>query len=216
MTGMQQKRRMRKSNDEKKYVENIAGEREEKEHEKRTNQTGICGSGKTDDAQIQFLYQLLACLRVGRRHLPSGGSDPPDCGAPVSYEPGKCADHGQHQSHTLERHPDRSPVVCAAGKMVRGGNPGADHRICQLCGVTGDRVPVRGTGFRHRRQDFYHRRTGDPVWCFHELGGRVPLLAAEMVGMVVRIWESGCGCSGPFSCGKIEEAKAGERSCLTK
>ena len=41
MTGMQQKRRMRKSNDEKKYVENIAGEREEKEHEKRLGQIKI-------------------------------------------------------------------------------------------------------------------------------------------------------------------------------
>ncbi len=70
--------------------------------------------------------------------------------------------------------------------MGRRRRARADYRLCELRVFGSDRVSEGRTGVRHRLQNLYHCRAGDPVRHLYELGAGGSVLGRNAFGDCVR------------------------------
>ena len=70
--------------------------------------------------------------------------------------------------------------------MGRRRRARADYRLCELRVFGSDRVSEGRTGVRHRLQNLYHCRAGDPVWDIFQLGAGDDLLDLETDGNMLK------------------------------
>lgn len=77
---------------------------------------------------------------------------------------------------------DRSKSLSVYCQLGRRWGVGADYRVCERCGGSGDRIPEGRSGVWNRLQNFYDCRTGNFIWDIQQLGVRVDLLDIKNTG----------------------------------
>ena len=92
----------------------------------------------------------------------------------------RCRLLDQFVSYPCQCDPYRIEHISFLCQIWRSRGIGADHRICQWCGIFCYRIQTGRTGVWYRLSDFRDCRTGNFVWDFYKLGDRSDLLDFKM------------------------------------